>query len=160
MSRFKVTDNASGKPGIWRERFPHHEFSADEIAYLNQRYGGANFRWQIPGTLLGLMALIWLIWIAFSHANPEIRYSLLSFAPSPISESAIKNTYAIDIRYEIQRRHPDREISCQLIARDIDKNVVGEIIDRIPASTQNRLIRTVEIPARITPVNAAVIDCR
>jgi len=47
-----------------------------------------------------------------------------------------------------------------LLARDYDKNVVGEIEDRVPASVEPAVTITTTIPARVTPVNAAVLECR
>ena len=47
-----------------------------------------------------------------------------------------------------------------LLARDIDKNVVGEIEDYLPPAKTDVVTKTTTIPARITPVNAAVLECR
>jgi hypothetical protein len=46
------------------------------------------------------------------------------------------------------------------VARDIDKNVVGEIEDKVPASKDSSVTISRTIPARIAPVNAAVLECR
>ena len=157
----KLTLNRSkSRAGQWRERFPNREFNESEIAYLNNRYGKATISWRAPGALFALVGIPWLLWSASYHSNPEIRANLLSFhVPTTQANSdTVKPT--IEIRYQVQRRNPERAISCTLVARDIDKNVVGEITDRIPPSTEKSIIRIVQIPARLTPVNAAVLDCR
>ena len=157
----KLTFNRSkSRAGQWRERFPNREFNESEIAYLNNRYGKATISWRAPGALFALVGIPWLLWSASYHSNPEIRANLLSFhVPTTQANSdTVKPT--IEIRYQVQRRNPERAISCTLVARDIDKNVVGEITDRIPPSTEKSIIRIVQIPARLTPVNAAVLDCR
>jgi len=45
------------------------------------------------------------------------------------------------------------------VARDIDKNIVGEFADQIPATTASVITRKTRILARSIPVNAAVIRC-
>jgi len=60
----------------------------------------------------------------------------------------------------IERRDSSQALTCTVVARDIDKNVVGEIDDAIPATSINPITRTTTIPARIAPVNAAVVGCR
>jgi len=58
----------------------------------------------------------------------------------------------------------DTEIdhSCSLVAKDIDKNTVGEVIDLIPAGSlvagENQ--RTIEISTRIPAVNAGIASCQ
>lgn len=143
------------KPGRWRERFPDREFSSSHIEYLNHRYGRPSNVWRIPGLIFALLGIGWLIWTATYYVNPPVRFTLLSFQPTTLSTKP-----AIEIRYQIQRRSSETEITCRLVARDIDKNVVGEISDRISPANKKTVVRTVVIPARIAPVNAAVIDCR
>ena len=66
---------------------------------------------------------------------------------------------SIEITYLVERRDPKQPLSCTLLARDIDKNVVGEIEDLVPASTIRSKTITTIIPTRIAPVNAAVLEC-
>ena len=67
---------------------------------------------------------------------------------------------SIDITYKVDRRNPSSPLTCTLVARDIDKNVVGEIEDKVPASKDSSITISRTIPARIAPVNAAVLECR
>jgi hypothetical protein len=92
-----------------------------------------------------------LIWTAWVHSNPESRVALISF--EAIDDRSISITFALT------RRNPKTEFICTLLARDIDKNVVGEIDLPVPAGVENQKI-TAEIPTRLPAVNASVIDCR
>lgn len=122
-------------------------------ALLAERYGAREKkRWKIPAAIATLIFIPWLFWSAWHHSNPEIRSTLVSFQ----NEKAD----SIEITYIIERRNPSLPLTCTLVARDIDKNVVGEIEDDIPADSQGRITRTTTIPTRITPVNAAVLECR
>ena len=122
-------------------------------ALLADRYGiQKKKRWVIPATIATLIFIPWLMWSAWHHSNPAIRTTLVSFQN--------EKQDSIDITYIIERRDPSHVVTCTLVARDIDKNVVGEIEDQVPASQTRQITRTTSIPTRVTPVNAAVLDCR
>jgi hypothetical protein len=126
---------------------------AETQAMLADRYGIKERKsWRLIAILVALIGLPWLFWSAWHHSNPEIRVTLVSFQ----NEKAD----SIDITYLVQRRDPSTVLSCTLLARDNDKNVVGEIEDRVPASADSEVTITTTIPARVTPVNAAVLECR
>ena len=126
---------------------------AETQAMLADRYGIKERKsWRLLAILVALIGLPWLFWSAWHHSNPEIRVTLVSFQ----NEKAD----SIDITYLVQRRDPSTVLSCTLLARDYDKNVVGEIEDRVPASADSEVTITTTIPARVTPVNAAVLECR
>ena len=126
---------------------------AETQAMLADRYGIKERKsWRLIAVLVALIGLPWLFWSAWHHSNPEIRVTLVSFQ----NEKAD----SIDITYLVQRRDPSTVLSCTLLARDYDKNVVGEIEDRVPASADSEVTITTSIPARVTPVNAAVLECR
>jgi hypothetical protein len=119
---------------------------------LAQRYGRKSSNtWRYIAALLLLTALPWLIWSAWHHSNPEIRVTLISFQN--------EQDNSIDITYLIQRRDPSLALTCTLIARDFDKNVVGEIEVAIPTSSQSSLTRNDKIPTRLRAVNASVLNC-
>ena len=120
---------------------------------LADRYGIKERKsWRLIAIVVALVGLPWLFWSAWHHSNPEIRVTLVSFQNE-------KND-SIDITYLVQRRDPSTPLSCTLLARDYYKNVVGEIEDRVPASVEPAVTITTTIPARVTPVNAAVLECR
>ena len=122
-------------------------------ALLADRYGiQEKKRWTIPATIVTLIFIPWLVWSAWHHSNPEIRTTLVSFQN--------QKQDSIDITFLIERRNPSLALTCTLVARDIDKNVVGEIEDQIPPAQTRQITRTTSIPTRIAPVNAAFLDCR
>ena len=127
--------------------------SPENQAFLADRYGSVHRKtWKIPAAIVMIIFLPWLMWSAWHHSNPEFRITLVSFQN--------EKTDSIDITYLIERRDPSLALICTVVARDIDKNVVGEIEDSIAASSTKQITQTTTIPARITPVNAAVLDCR
>ena len=119
---------------------------------LEARYGLTNKRrWPIPALVVALVGIPWLLWSAWNHSNPEIRSELVSFQP--------RGEKSIDITFIITRRDPAREVICSLIARDFDKNVVGQLDYPIPPSTSRSIKVTANIPTRLSPVNAAITGC-
>ncbi|NDG24832.1 MAG: DUF4307 domain-containing protein [Actinobacteria bacterium] len=123
---------------------------------LRERYGiksaGKKRIWITVCSLF--IVLAWFIWSGTNFANPDIRSTLISF--KVVSDQKISITYKISVK--------DTEInhSCSLVAKDIDKNTVGEVIDLIPAGSlvagENQ--RTIEISTRIPAVNAGIASCQ
>ena len=122
---------------------------------LMQRYGikkaGGN---RYP--LIAVSALIvsaWFIWSGHNAANPEVRSDLISF--KNIDDQSISITYSIQVR-NINIDH-----SCSLIARDFEKNTVGEVSDLMPAGSllAGKNQRTVVISTRLPAVNAGISSC-
>ena len=120
-----------------------------------QRYGikkaGGN---RYP--LIAVSALIvsaWFIWSGYNAAYPEVRSDLISF----------KNIddQSISITYSIQARNINIDHSCSLIARDLEKNTVGEVSDLMPAGSllAGKNQRTVVISTRLPAVNAGISSC-
>ena len=120
-----------------------------------QRYGikkaGGN---RYP--LIAVSALIvsaWFIWSGYNAAYPEVRSDLISF----------KNIddQSISITYSIQARNINIDHSCSLIARDLEKNTVGEVSDLMPAGSLSagKNQRTVVISTRLPAVNAGISSC-
>ena len=125
----------------------------EQRALMDERYGKRRKNtWIIPAAFTFMIFIPWLMWSAWHHSNPEIRFTLVSFQN--------EKSDSIDITYLIERRDPTTPLYCTLVARDIDKNVVGEIEDLVPATSTRQFTKTTTIPTRITPVNAAVMDCR
>ena len=120
-----------------------------------QRYGikkaGGN---RYP--LIAVSALIvsaWFIWSGYNAANPEVRSDLISF--KNIDDQSISITYSIQVR------NIDIDHSCSLIARDFEKNTVGEVSDLMPAGSLSagKNQRTVVISTRLPAVNAGISSC-
>jgi hypothetical protein len=92
------------------------------------------------------------MWSAWYHSNPETRVTLVSFKPM--------DARSIEITFEIDRRDPQVSHICTLIARDYEKNVVGEVDIQVAPSSFSRSQITAVIPTRLTAVNAGVLECR
>lgn len=107
-------------------------------------------RWKLPATVIAILGISWVMWAGWHHAHPQIRTTLISFA--------VTGDKAVTIRYEIARADRTSSLSCTLVARDFDKNIIGQIEDQIPAGS-SRMTREVIIPTRTKPVNAAVLGC-
>lgn len=118
---------------------------------FNDRYGVRSQRAWLPYALSFLLiGGGWLMWAALHHAEPAISYSLIAF-----DNSDPRNT---EIRFVLTRRDPSAPATCILAARDLDKVIVGEIVDHIPAS-KGAIERTVVIPSRADAVNAGITTC-
>ena len=120
---------------------------------LNSRYGvSSHSYWRYLALALLTLGLPWLMWSAWYHSNPESRVTLVSF--TPIDDRSIEITFDLDTR-DSGLAH-----SCTLIARDFEKNVVGEIdIPIAPSATNPIKIRAI-IPTRLAAVNAGILECR
>ena len=118
----------------------------------NDRYGvRPPSKWQIPAIVCALLGISWLVWAGLHHANPPFRTTLISFS--------ITSEKEVSIRYSLERRSSETPYACTLVARDIDKNVVGQIDEVIPAGKSKTELITL-IPTRGPAVNADVIRCR
>lgn len=125
--------------------------SGEEFDY-NDRYGvRPQKRWVTPAIVFALIGGSWLIWAGLHHANPAIRYEVISYGVTAERE--------ISIRYTVFRTDPMQVVICTLTASDQDKNVVGQIDDKIAAGT-SQIEQTTAIPARTAPVTATIARCR
>jgi hypothetical protein len=123
----------------------------DEFDY-NDRYGIRKQRAWLPYALSFLIiGGAWIIWAGIHHAEPAVSADLIAF-----NNQDPRNT---EIRYIVTRRDSSRKATCIVTARDIDKVIVGQISDLIPASS-GAVERVVTIPSRADAVNAGVTSCR
>jgi hypothetical protein len=117
----------------------------------NDRYGIRPRRAWLPYALALLIAgVIWTLWAGVHQAVPAISSKLLAF-----DNTDRRN---IEIRYILNREDPSMSATCILSARDFDKVIVGQIIDRIPPS-EGAVERAVTIPSRGDAVNASITTC-
>lgn len=118
---------------------------------FSDRYGRRPARWKPLAIALLIVGGAWLIWAGVYHSRPSVRSTLISFS--------IPSDRAISLRYTIDRRNSNESAICTLVAHDLDKNVVGEIEDLIPAGAA-RSERTTLIPTRTQAVSAGISRCR
>jgi hypothetical protein len=117
-----------------------------------ERYGAAkSTRWPAIALVVSILGIGWLMWSALYHSNPSLRSQLVSFA--------ITDDRSASVRYFIERADSNQVVVCTLIARDFDKNVVGQIDQEIPAGKSKVELVTV-VPTRSEAVNADVSSCR
>ena len=96
------------------------ELPSETQELLNSRYGvSSHGYWRYLALALLALGLPWLMWSAWYHSNPESRVTLVSFTPI--------DDRSIEITFDLDRRDSGLAHSCTLIARDYEKNVVGEI---------------------------------
>ena len=127
------------------------EPTQDEFDY-NDRYGVRSERAWVPYALsFVLIGGAWILWAGLHHAEPAISYSVIAF-----DNTDPRNT---QLRYSITRRDSSKPAICTIAARDIDKVIVGQLDDQIPAS-DGAIERTVTIPSRADAVNAGITSCR
>lgn len=108
-------------------------------------------KWFLPALIVALVGGSWLAWSANHYSRPEIRSTLISFTAIDASH--------MQIRYSVDFRASSKAHLCQLIARDLAANTVGEITDRFPAGTFTPVTLVRTIPTRVAAVNAAIVRC-
>jgi di/tricarboxylate transporter len=126
----------------------------DEL--MRERYGenysAKNGRWKIAAALFAVLLIPWLIWSAWYYSKPDYRYELVSFTITSQEEIAL--TYVLD------RKVAGISVTCTLIARDFEKNIVGEISETFLANQAPiREVRRVVIPTRSPAVNGGISQC-
>ena len=124
-------------------------------ALLIERYGRsylAPSRWKIPAAIVALIGIPWLLWSASFHSTPTIRHELIAFK--------VIDERSIEITYLLERNESSLPVICTLVARDFEKNIVGEVTDQFDSNdAPRRDVQTRTIPTRARAVNAAVISC-
>jgi len=122
-------------------------------ALLEDRYGinSKKGSWRWIAIALVVVGAPWLFWSAWHHSNPEIRTTLVSFRQ--IDEKSI------EITFDLGRRKPSQSLKCTVIARDFDKNVVGELEISVPGSARSLQRQSATIPTRLRAVSAEIIRC-
>ena len=117
-----------------------------------ERYGAAKAtRWPAIALVVAILGIGWLMWSALYHSNPPLRSQLVSFT--------ITNDREASVRYFIERTDSQQIVVCTLIARDYDKNIVGQIDQEIGAG-KSKVELVAVVPTRSESVNADVSSCR
>ena len=116
------------------------------------RYGAAKAkRWPVVALVVAILGIGWLMWSALYHSNPPLRSQLVSFT--------IDSDRQASVRYFIERSDNQQVVICTLIARDFNKNIVGQIDQEIGAGKAKVELVTA-VPTRSEAVNADVSSCR
>ena len=118
---------------------------------FSDRYGQRPMRWKGLAVVLLLVGGAWLTWAGLHQSRPALTSTLVSFT--------FPTESTVSMRYSIDRRDPNSEVICTLVAHDIDKNVVGQIDDSIPAGAAH-VDKTALIRTRSAAVSASISRCR
>lgn len=125
---------------------------SQEAFDYNDRYGVKQSRsWVAIALITAVVGVGWIIWAGLHHSNPAIRTQLISFV--------VDNDREVSVRYSVDRHSTTAATVCTLIARDYDKNIVGQLDQEIPAGLSKVELVTV-VPTRSEAVNADVSSCR
>ena len=117
-----------------------------------ERYGATKAtRWPAVALVVAILVIGWLLWSALYHSNPPLRSQLVSFT--------IDSDRQASVRYFIERSDNQQVVICTLIARDFDKNIVGQIDQEIGAG-KSKVELVTAVPTRSEAVNADVSSCR
>jgi hypothetical protein len=118
----------------------------------NDRYGIKKGRsWVAVALITAILGVGWVTWAGLHHSNPTLRIQLISFT--------VDSDREVSVRYSVDRHDAERPTICTLIARDYDKNIVGQIDQEITAGKGKVELVTV-VPTRSEAVNADVSTCR
>ena len=125
---------------------------SQEAFDYNDRYGVKQSRsWVAVALITAVVGVGWITWAGLHHSNPAIRTQLISFV--------VDSDRAVSVRYSVDRHSTAATTVCTLIARDYDKNIVGQLDQEIPAGLAKVELVT-SIPTRSKAVNADVSSCR
>ena len=109
-------------------------------------------RFQKPLLAIGFVALtIVTVLGAYWFANPPVRAALIAFS--------ITSDKEVSIKYSIDRRDPKQILICTLVAKDMDKTIVGQIEIQIPPTTAKSIEMVSAVPTRVRAVTAGVVRC-
>ena len=125
---------------------------SQEAFDYNDRYGVKQSRsWVAVALITAVVGVGWITWAGLHHSNPAIRTQLISFV--------VDNDRAVSVRYSVDRHSTTASTICTLIARDYEKNIVGQIDQLLPVG-QSQIELVTVVPTRSEAVNADVSSCR
>jgi hypothetical protein len=118
----------------------------------NDRYGvKKGGSWIGVALITAVVGVGWITWAGLHHSNPPIRIQLISFV--------VDSDRAVSVRYSVDRESAEATTICTVIARDYDKNIVGQLDQEIAPGT-GKVELVIVVPTRSEAVNADVSSCR
>jgi hypothetical protein len=120
----------------------------------NDRYGVKTGRsWIAVALITAIVGIGWITWSGLHHSNPAFRVQVITFVVGDLGDPEVS------VRYSVDRHSTTTATICTVIARDYEKNIVGQIDQVIPAGKAKVELVTV-VPTRSEAVNADVSSCR
>jgi hypothetical protein len=120
----------------------------------NDRYGVKTGRsWIAVALITAIVGICWITWAGLHHSNPAFRVQVITFVVGDLGDPEVS------VRYSVDRHSTTTATICTVIARDYEKNIVGQIDQVIPAGKAKVELVTV-VPTRSEAVNADVSSCR
>ena len=130
----------------------NHPMQSQTPFNYEDRYGlKKGGSWVGFAIFIGILGVGWVTWAGLHHSNPPIRIQLITFV--------VDSDRAVSVRYSIDRNGVDGGVICTVIARDYDKNIVGQLDSEI-APGKGKIELVTVVPTRIAAVNADVASCR
>jgi hypothetical protein len=121
---------------------------------LDARYGrSSRTRKPLVYGLVGLLAviaLIWLLRVAFISSTPAVSSRLLAF--SITSDTSATATIQVDRRKSV-------EASCRLQAKAADFSIVGELTLTVPADSPRQQTLPATLTTQRTATSVVLIGC-
>jgi hypothetical protein len=126
--------------------------TTDEMlaARYGRRPGGHRVRVIVGVVVLAVLALAFLVWIAWDNANPSVRAALESY--DVVSTHEVKVTIAIE-------RDSGDAVRCLVRAQASDHAVVGEQTVTIPAGDAGSIQFEATVPTERGATSVTVTNC-
>jgi hypothetical protein len=118
----------------------------DAAERLRRRYPPPRVPRRVTATLVAAgvaVAMVWLIWAALSHARPAVSTQVTSYEAT---DTSMKVVFTVD------RRDPDRPVSCLVTAQAANHETVGE--QTVPVA--GGAFRLVDVSVEVKTVRRAV----
>jgi len=121
---------------------------------LAERYGrpreSRGRRVVVLAAVLGALATAWTAWVGWDHAQEQVSAQLRSYA--------VTGDTSTEVTLEINRQ-TGSAVDCQVYAQAGDHSRVGELVVRIPAGDEGRVLVTETITTQRRAVNGVLGSC-
>jgi hypothetical protein len=118
------------------------------------RYGDARGPRRTAGVVglavLGAALLAYLVWVAWSHANPAVRAGLLSYD--------IRGDRSVEVVLEVVRS-PGQPVTCEVRAQNLDNVTVGTARADVDVAAPRHSRLTLVVATTERAVNGELVRC-
>jgi hypothetical protein len=118
------------------------------------RYGEVRGTRRLVGLValgtVGLVLLSYLLWVAWHHANPDVRAGRLSYE--------VRDDRTVEVVLEVVRP-ADMRVTCEVRAQNYDDLTVGTARAEVPTGDPERQVVSVVIPTTERAVGGELVRC-